>query len=269
MTTKYFIRVEARPTIDDVQFSDIHSVNDSTPDDIKKLEEHIKTFGGSINGPFDSMKQAEAARAVLRLNAFKEYTLVIEAALARGTRRPFLVYISNKPGSDLLVYPGYYGILQQAYAKLQELFDVKLITSNGDNITQIYQIIFVRDLAPLVDLSGIWAFKHHPFVDRKPYSISNKLFQYMLYWEMICSSALRLAICKKNPNYPPGEETIETLSTFAQSAGFPPIVSELVEKYYLDLPTDDSTFVLYEFKPPTPTIRNTKTNEAVSLEMLW
>jgi hypothetical protein len=269
MTTKYFVLKDIRPTIDDVQFSNAISMQDPTPNDIIVMEEHITSMGGALYGPFDSMQQVYAVQEQWRIDAFKEYTSEIEAALVRGTRRPFLVYINNKPGSDLLVYPGYYGILQQSYAKLQELFDVSLITYAHDNITQIYQVMFVRDLVLLDDLRGIWAFKYHPFVDLDPYGTNKKLLSYMLNWETVGHRALQLAIYSKNPNFTPGKDTAEILIADAKQLGFPDLVPELIEQYKRTLPDDLADIKPYGFKPPSPALHNTKTNETVVMEFVW
>ncbi len=272
MSKKYFIIEEPRRSIDDVQFSNIISVEDSSYDEIEQSREQVKNRGGALRGPYGSEQEARADQESWRLDNFKDYAQVIEAALARGTRRPFLVKLANKAGSDLLVYPGYYGVLQKSLESLQRLFDVHLITGkdNLDDLKKVFQIICVRDLEPLNQngLDHIWAFKYHPLVDRDPYESCKKIFHYRLNWEKICGRALRMVVVQKNPAIQPSVETLDELKRFAELTGFKQsLVDDLMHSYSerIDGIPDDK-MIPYGPKPNNPILK-TPSGESAEIEL--
>jgi hypothetical protein len=267
---KYYIVENPRPSIDDVQFLHIIAITDPDNNEIEEARTKLRFKGGDLLGPYESEGKIKQVQENWRIESFKEYTKHVEAALVRGTRRPFLVKLDNKPGSDLLVYPGYYGIQQKSYAKLQQIFAVQLITRPPCEVAQVFQTICVRDLELLrqIGLESVWAFKYHPTIDIDPYIVNKQIFNKLLIWEIVCGKTIKLVVANKNPNFRHYVEPLEDIKKYADQVGFKADNVDLLIKFYTDNINDIPDEIIVPYGPMPGINLTTNTGEQVTIELL-
>jgi hypothetical protein len=255
--SKFIVISEKRVSNDDVQITNTIEVQGTLNlVELNQLKQLAESRGATIGGIYDSAKDAANASEAIRIAGYIQYIPQVLAALARGTRRPFLVYLDNKPGSTLLSFPGYYALLQQDYEKIKSLFDASIVVDPKENISEVRQLIIVNDLESLLplEISHIMFILHHPeMTEKNSYMIERKLFGYFMTWEQICKRAMRFAVLKKNPELQNNAK--ETLEAMAIHYGLPlDFLTELIDWYYSQLKgglNEQIRMILPRPDPPT------------------